>query len=151
LRPDHLHCFLIERNKRFRAQPLSFAGNCARGQVTFRKKVMQHLGVKPGGKSELDLLPDGRGVIRAAKPAGTIDGFSVCLLAGQRKSRLSNKSMKLPLADGRAGNEADDRIKMATFSIQNLNRKHRPTFVSLWFVNFGSCSKHSGKKSATVR
>ena len=39
----------------------------ARGQVTFRKKVMEHLGVKPGGKIELELLPDGRGVIYTAK------------------------------------------------------------------------------------
>ena len=37
-----------------------------RGQVTFRKKVLQHLGIKPGEKIALDLLPDGRGVIRAA-------------------------------------------------------------------------------------
>jgi bifunctional DNA-binding transcriptional regulator/antitoxin component of YhaV-PrlF toxin-antitoxin module len=47
----------------------------SRGQVTFRKDVLQHLGIKPGDKIELDLLPDGRGVIRAAKPAGTIDRF----------------------------------------------------------------------------
>ena len=40
-----------------------------RGQVTFRKKVLQHLGIKPGEKIELDLLPDGRGMIRAAKPS----------------------------------------------------------------------------------
>jgi bifunctional DNA-binding transcriptional regulator/antitoxin component of YhaV-PrlF toxin-antitoxin module len=31
----------------------------SRGQVTFRKKIMEHLGVKPGGKIELDLLPMG--------------------------------------------------------------------------------------------
>ncbi len=42
----------------------------ARGQVTFRKKVMEHLGVKPGEKIELDLLPDGRGV----HPGGATDG-----------------------------------------------------------------------------
>jgi len=33
----------------------------ARGQVTFRKDVPQHLGIKPGGRIELDLRPDGRG------------------------------------------------------------------------------------------
>ncbi len=47
----------------------------ARGQVTFRKEVLQHLGIKPGEKIELDLLPDGRGILKAARPAGTIDGF----------------------------------------------------------------------------
>ena len=54
----------------------------ARGQVTFRKDVLRHPGVEPGGKVELELLPDGRGRLRAAKPAGTIDGF-IGLLAGR--------------------------------------------------------------------
>ena len=54
----------------------------SRGQVTFRKDVLQHLGIRPGDKIELDLLPDGRGVIKAARPAGTISGF-VGLLAGR--------------------------------------------------------------------
>ena len=30
----------------------------SRGQVTFRKEVLQHLGVKPGDKIELQLLPE---------------------------------------------------------------------------------------------
>ena len=55
-----------------------------RGQVTFRKEVLQHLGIKPGGKIELDLLPDGRGVLMAARPAGKIDGF-VGFLKGRTK------------------------------------------------------------------
>lgn len=54
----------------------------ARGQVTFRKEVLQHLGVKPGEKIELDLLPDGRGVLKAARPAGSIRSV-VGLLAGR--------------------------------------------------------------------
>ncbi|TSA14994.1 MAG: AbrB/MazE/SpoVT family DNA-binding domain-containing protein, partial [Comamonadaceae bacterium] len=31
----------------------------ARGQVTFRRDVLRHLGIQPGQKIELDLLPDG--------------------------------------------------------------------------------------------
>ena len=54
----------------------------ARGQVTLRKEVLQHLGIKPGDKMELDLLPGGKGVLRAAKPAGTMEGF-VGLLSGK--------------------------------------------------------------------
>lgn len=42
----------------------------ARGQVTFRKEVLQHLGIKFGDKIELQFLPDGRAELRAAKPAG---------------------------------------------------------------------------------
>jgi bifunctional DNA-binding transcriptional regulator/antitoxin component of YhaV-PrlF toxin-antitoxin module len=53
-------------------------------QVTFRKDVLQHLGIKPGDKIELDLLPDGRGVLKAARPSQTIQGF-VGLLAGRTK------------------------------------------------------------------
>ncbi|TWD54435.1 AbrB family transcriptional regulator [Agrobacterium vitis] len=37
-----------------------------RGQVTFRKDVLQHLGIQPGEKIEIDLLPDGRAQLRAA-------------------------------------------------------------------------------------
>lgn len=56
----------------------------ARGQVTFRKDVLQHLGIKPGEKIELDLLPEGRGALKAARQTGTIAGF-VGLLAGRSK------------------------------------------------------------------
>jgi bifunctional DNA-binding transcriptional regulator/antitoxin component of YhaV-PrlF toxin-antitoxin module len=56
----------------------------ARGQVTLRKEVLQHLGIKPGDKIELDLLPGARAVLKAAQPEGTIEGF-VGLLAGRTR------------------------------------------------------------------
>jgi bifunctional DNA-binding transcriptional regulator/antitoxin component of YhaV-PrlF toxin-antitoxin module len=56
----------------------------ARGQVTFRKDVLQHLGIRPGEKIELQKLPDGRVVLKVSRPAGTIDGF-LGLLAGKTK------------------------------------------------------------------
>lgn len=56
----------------------------ARGQVTFRKDVLQHLGIDPGEKIELDKLPDGRVTLRAMRPSGTIDGF-LGLLAGKTR------------------------------------------------------------------
>ena len=74
----------------------------SRGQVTFRKKVMQHLGIKPGEKIELDLLPDGRGLIRAAKAAGTIDGF-LGLLAGRTKKVATIEEINEAAARGWAG------------------------------------------------
>ena len=55
-----------------------------RGQVTLRKDVLHHLGIKPGEKIELDKLPDGRVTLRAMRPTGTIDGF-LGLLAGKTK------------------------------------------------------------------
>lgn len=54
----------------------------ARGQVTFRKEVLRHLGLCPGDKLELELLPDGRGLIRAVKPAGSMNRF-IGSLAGR--------------------------------------------------------------------
>ena len=42
----------------------------SRGQVTFRKEVLQHLGIRPGEKIELELIPGGRGIVKAARPAG---------------------------------------------------------------------------------
>ncbi len=74
----------------------------ARGQVTFRKSVMEHLGVKPGGRIELDLLPDGRGVIRAARPAGTIESF-IGMLAGKTKKVATIEEINEAAAAGWAG------------------------------------------------
>ena len=76
----------------------------ARGQVTFRKDVLQHLGIKPGEKMELDLLPDGRGVLRAARQAGTIAGF-VGLLAGRTTKIATIEEINAATAHGWAGKE----------------------------------------------
>ncbi len=73
-----------------------------RGQVTFRKDVLQHLGIKPGEKIELDLLPDGRGLLKAARPAGTISGF-VGLLAGRTKKVATIEEINEATAQGWAG------------------------------------------------
>ena len=74
----------------------------AKGQVTFRKEVLQHLGIKPGEKIELDLLPDGRGVLKAARPAGTIKDF-VGLLAGKTKKVATIDEINQATAQGWAG------------------------------------------------
>ena len=65
----------------------------ARGQVTFRKDVLQHLGIKPGDGIELDLLPGGKGVVRAAQKTGSIDQF-IGALAGKSKGKLSIAEIK---------------------------------------------------------
>ena len=76
----------------------------AKGQVTFRKEVLQHLGIKPGEKIELDLLPDGRGMLRAARPTGTIAGF-VGLLAGRTKKVATIEEINEATAQAWAGKE----------------------------------------------
>jgi bifunctional DNA-binding transcriptional regulator/antitoxin component of YhaV-PrlF toxin-antitoxin module len=74
----------------------------ARGQVTFRREVLQHLGVKAGEKIELELLPNGRGVVRAAKPSGAIDGF-LGVLAGKTKKIATLDEINEAAAKGWAG------------------------------------------------
>jgi antitoxin PrlF len=43
----------------------------SKGQITLRREVLSHLGVVPGDKVEVNLLPDG-GVALKAAPAGDI-------------------------------------------------------------------------------
>ena len=74
----------------------------ARGQVTFRKEVLRHLGIKPGEKIELDLLPDGRGVLKAARSTGSIDSF-VGLMAGRSKKVATIEEMNDAATRGWAG------------------------------------------------
>ena len=73
-----------------------------RGQVTMRKDVLRHLGVQPGEKIELQLLPKGEGLLRRAKPAGSIDGF-VGLMAGRTKKVATIEEMNEAAARGWAG------------------------------------------------
>jgi bifunctional DNA-binding transcriptional regulator/antitoxin component of YhaV-PrlF toxin-antitoxin module len=44
----------------------------AKGQVTFRKELLQHLGVKPGDQVCIDPMPGGRVEVRAARRTGKI-------------------------------------------------------------------------------
>lgn len=76
----------------------------ARGQVTFRKEVLQHLGIRPGEQIELDLLPDGRGVIRAARPAGSIGDF-IGLLSGRTARVATLEEIDAAAAQGWANEE----------------------------------------------
>ena len=44
----------------------------AKGQVTLRKELLEHLGVHPGEKITVDKLPDGRIEMKAVRPTGKI-------------------------------------------------------------------------------
>lgn len=53
----------------------------AKGQVTLRKDVLEHLGVQPGEKISVNKLPDGRIEVKAARPTGKIaDAFGTLKL-----------------------------------------------------------------------
>jgi len=54
----------------------------AKGQVTLKRDLLRHLGVNPGERLDFEKLPGGELRVRAARPAGSIDGF-IGLLAGK--------------------------------------------------------------------
>jgi len=60
-----------------------------RGQVTFRKDVLRHLGIQPGGKIRLDLLPDGRAELRADRPQSSFRELHGFLKGKGNGKRLS--------------------------------------------------------------
>ena len=53
----------------------------AKGQVTLRKEVLKHLGIGPGDKIDVDLLPNGTVNVRPAAPerTGSLEDFFGCL------------------------------------------------------------------------
>jgi AbrB family looped-hinge helix DNA binding protein len=74
----------------------------AKGQVTLRKDLMNHLGVQPGDRVSVDKLPDGGIEVRAVNGTGRIaDVFD--LLKGKSARRLSIKQMGEVAAKGWAG------------------------------------------------
>ena len=70
----------------------------ARGQVTFRKDVLQHLGIQPGGKIELDKQPDGTVNLRAGRPLANIDRFLGLLAGKTRKVATLDEIKEAPAA-----------------------------------------------------
>jgi antitoxin PrlF len=74
----------------------------SRGQITFRKELLQHMGVRPGEKISVDKLPNGRVALRAARPTGSIEDFIGCL-AGKTKKVATLAEIQKAAADGWAG------------------------------------------------
>jgi AbrB family looped-hinge helix DNA binding protein len=74
----------------------------AKGQVTLRKDILDHLGVRPGEKITVDKLPDGRIEVKAARPTGKIsDVFG--FLKREKGPSLSIEDMNRIAARGWAG------------------------------------------------
>jgi bifunctional DNA-binding transcriptional regulator/antitoxin component of YhaV-PrlF toxin-antitoxin module len=73
-----------------------------KGQVTLKRDLLHHLGVKPGERIELDKLPGGELRLRAARPTGTIDRF-IGRHAGRARSPLTIEEMNEIAAAGWAG------------------------------------------------
>jgi len=75
----------------------------AKGQVTLRKDVLDHLGVHPGEKIIVNKLPDGRIEVKAAQPAGKISDLFGSLKSKKKGRSLSIDAMNKVIARGWAG------------------------------------------------
>ena len=74
----------------------------AKGQITLKRELLQHLGVKPGERVQLDKMPGGRLRLQAAHPAGTIEPF-IGRHAGRTKRPLTVAEMNDIAAAGWTG------------------------------------------------
>ena len=75
----------------------------AKGQVTLRKDLLDHLGVHPGEKISVDKLPDGRIEVKAARPSGKISDVFGSLKTKRKGRTLSIEDMNEIIAGGWAG------------------------------------------------
>lgn len=74
----------------------------AKGQVTLKKELLRHLGVKPGQKIEVDALPGGQLAIRAAARKGSWDEI-YGMLAGATDKVATIDEMNEAIRNGWAG------------------------------------------------
>ena len=80
-----------------------------KGQVTLKRDLLQHLGVKQGERVEFEKLPGGELRVRAARPTGTIDDFLHALDGKVKlKKPLTVEEMSDIAAAGWAG-QLDDK------------------------------------------
>jgi AbrB family looped-hinge helix DNA binding protein len=74
----------------------------AKGQITLRKDLLEHLGVRPGEKVTVEKLPDGRIEMKAVQAAGKIsDVFGS--LKGQGGPSLTIEQINEVARQGWAG------------------------------------------------
>ena len=72
----------------------------AKGQVTLKKDVLEHLGVAPGEKLSVEKLPDGRVEVRAAPKGKISDLFG---MFDNNGVHLTIDQINDAIADGWAG------------------------------------------------
>jgi len=74
----------------------------AKGQVTLKRDLLQHLGIEPGQRLDFEKLPAGELRIKAAKPRGSIDRF-IGLLADKTNKVATIEEINEAAAAGWAG------------------------------------------------
>ena len=73
----------------------------AKGEITLGKEVLEHLGVRPGDKVDVDLLKDGRMQVRAQPGKSVASVFG--MLARPGTPRRSIEELNAAAAAGWAG------------------------------------------------
>src|SRR5260363_181894 len=99
----------------------------SRGQVTFRQEVLKHLGVKPGEKIELDLLPYGRAELKSVQQKDTfraLHGFLKGKTSGKRLTIDENVLLRAVVGDdarqSRLAIQAMERAELVAISVHVL-------------------------------
>ena len=80
----------------------------ARGQVTIRKDVLKHLGIRPGDKLRLDLLPDGRAELMADRAETDWRELTGLLKGKTNGARLSIEELHGAIAEAGAAAALDE-------------------------------------------
>lgn len=70
-----------------------------RGQVTLRQDVLRHLGIRPGQKIHLDLLPGSRAELSAERPQGSWDKFQGSLNGKTNGVKLTIEEINEAIAE----------------------------------------------------
>jgi bifunctional DNA-binding transcriptional regulator/antitoxin component of YhaV-PrlF toxin-antitoxin module len=65
----------------------------SKGRVTFRKEVLDQLGVRPGDKITVEFIAPGRAQVTAARPEATLERFVGSLKAAENRT-LSVEDMR---------------------------------------------------------
>jgi antitoxin PrlF len=81
---------------------MAMATMTSRGQMTFRKDVLQHMGIQPGEKVEIAKMPNGRIELHRSERTGSIE--DLCgILKGKSKKIATLEEIEKAIQDGWAG------------------------------------------------
>ncbi len=94
--------FHYPAGKQFQGAVMALLTVTAKGQVTLKRDLLQHLGIEPGARIDIEKLPNGELRVRAARPDGTVDGF-LGLLAGRTRKVATIDELNAAAAAGWAG------------------------------------------------
>lgn len=75
-----------------------------KGQITLRKEILQALGVSPGDKVDVQVLPNGQVTLSRSRRSGSIDDF-IGVLHDKATRPVSIDEMNEAIAAGWAGEQ----------------------------------------------